>query len=89
MSVHDPIKDAFEEAKLDFLKSLKDPDAYNFYQFTSINDVYDTTIKIQQEQNKSGTGKRPQQNQTIFGLLEPVFWCNRDIHPSETRSALS
>jgi len=55
MSTHDPIKDAFEEAKEDFFKSLKDPDVYDFSQFTSINDVYDTTDKIQQEQNRTGT----------------------------------
>lgn len=55
MSAHDPIKDAFEAAKEGFLKGLKDPDVYNFSQFTSINDVYDTTDKIQQEQNRSGT----------------------------------
>jgi hypothetical protein len=55
MSAHDPIKDAFEEAKEDFFKSLKDPDVYDFSQFTSINDVYDTTDKIQQEQNRTGT----------------------------------
>jgi hypothetical protein len=54
MSAHDPIKDAFEEAKEDFFKSLKDPDVYDFSQFTSINDVYDTTDKIQQEQNRTG-----------------------------------
>jgi hypothetical protein len=50
MSAHDPIKDAFEEAKEDFFKSLKDPDVYDFSQFTSINDVYDTT-----DQNRTGT----------------------------------
>jgi hypothetical protein len=55
MAAHDSIKDAFEDAKEDFLKSLKDPDVYNFSKFTSINDVYDTTDKIQQEQSRSGT----------------------------------
>jgi len=55
MSAPDPIEDAFEAARQDFLRSLKDQDVYNFSQFTSINDVYDTTDKIQEEQRRSGT----------------------------------
>jgi hypothetical protein len=57
MSAQDPIEDAFEAARQDFLRSLKDRDIYNFSQFTSINDVYSTTDKIQEEQNRSGTLK--------------------------------
>jgi hypothetical protein len=55
MSAQYPIEDTFETARQDFLKSLKDPDVYNFSQFTSINSVYDTTDKIQEEQMRSGT----------------------------------
>jgi hypothetical protein len=55
MSVQYPIEDAFEAARQDFLRSLKDRDIYNFSQFTSINDIYDTTDQIQQEQVMSGT----------------------------------
>ena len=54
MSAQDPIEDAFEAARQDFLRSLKDRDIYNFSQFTSINNVYDTTDKIQEEQQRSG-----------------------------------
>lgn len=54
MSVQDPIEDAFEAARQNFLSSLKDQDVYNFSQFTSINDVYNTTDKIQEEQRTSG-----------------------------------
>jgi hypothetical protein len=54
MSAQDPIEDAFEAARQDFLRSLKDRDVYNFSQFTSINNVYDTTDKIQEEQRRSG-----------------------------------
>lgn len=54
MSAQDPVDDAFEAARQDFLRSLKDQDIYNFSQFMSINDVYDTTDKIQEEQRRSG-----------------------------------
>lgn len=54
MSTQDRIEDAFEAARQDFLRSLKDRDVYNFSQFTSINDVYNTTDKIQEEQRRSG-----------------------------------
>jgi hypothetical protein len=57
MSAQDPIDDAFKAARQAFLKGLKDRDAYEFSQFTSINDVYNTTDKIQEEQSKSGTLK--------------------------------
>jgi hypothetical protein len=57
MSAQDPIEDAFESARQDFLRNLKDRDVYNFSQFTSINDVFDTTDKIQEEQSRSGTLK--------------------------------
>jgi hypothetical protein len=55
MSAQDPIEDAFEAAREDFLRNLKDVDVYNFSQFTSINNVYDTTNEIQEEQQRSGT----------------------------------
>jgi len=54
MSAQDSIEDAFEAARQNFLSSLKDQDVYNFSQFTSINDVYNTTDKIQEEQRTSG-----------------------------------
>jgi len=55
MSAQDPIGDAFEAARKDFLSGLKVRDIYNFSQFTSINDVYNTTDTIQKEQSRSGT----------------------------------
>jgi hypothetical protein len=55
MSTQDQVEDAFEAARQDFLRSLKDREVYNFSQFTSINDVYTTTDKIQEEQRRSGT----------------------------------
>src|SRR5436190_11722233 len=55
MSVQYPIEDAFEAARQDFLRSLKDRDTYNFSRFTSIDDVYDTTYQIQEEQSRLGT----------------------------------
>ena len=55
MSAQDPIEDDFEAARQDFLRSLKDRDVSSFSQFTSINNVYDTTDKIQDEQRRSGT----------------------------------
>jgi hypothetical protein len=81
MSVHDPIKDAFEEAKEGFFKSLKNPDVYDFSQFTSINDVYNTTETIQREQHKSGTLQglnriRPYLDclSQYSGVIETVSW---------------
>lgn len=57
MSTQDPIEDAFEAARQDFLRGLKDRDIYDFSLFTSINDVYDATDQIQEKQSKSGTLK--------------------------------
>jgi len=54
MSAQYPIEDAFEAARQDFRTRLKDGDEYDFSKFTSINDVYDTTDKIQEEQSRSG-----------------------------------
>lgn len=68
MSVQDPIEDAFESARQDFLKGLKDRDQYDFSQFTSINDVYDTTDELQQEQSRSGTLKG-------LGRIRPYLDC--------------
>jgi len=55
MSAQPSIEEAFESAKTDFLKSLKDPETYDFSKFTSINDVYDATEEIQEQQRKTGT----------------------------------
>lgn len=45
---------AFEVAKIEFLRNLKRPDEYDFSKFSSIDDVYDTTEKIQEEQDRTG-----------------------------------
>jgi hypothetical protein len=55
MSAHNPTEEAFQAARRHFLADLKDGNVYNFSQYASIDDVYDATEKIQQEQNKSGT----------------------------------
>lgn len=55
MSTHDPIDEAFQAARRHFLSNLKAGDKYNFSQYPSIDDVYDATDKIQQEQHEAGT----------------------------------
>jgi hypothetical protein len=55
MSNQASIDDAFEAAKTGFLRSLKDPEIYDFSRFTSIDDVYDEADEIQQQQSRTGT----------------------------------
>lgn len=50
-----PVREAFEAAKREFYQNLKNPASYNLSKFTSINDVYDTTQKIQDEQSRTGS----------------------------------
>ena len=50
-----PVQEAFEAAKREFYQNLKNPANYNLSKFTSINDVYDTTQKIQEEQSRTGS----------------------------------
>jgi hypothetical protein len=48
------VEKAFEIAKSEFLRNLKQSDDYDFSKFSSIDDVYDTTEKIQEEQARTG-----------------------------------
>lgn len=48
------VEKAFEIAKGEFLQNLKRPNEYDFSKFGSIDDVYDTTEKIQEEQSRTG-----------------------------------
>jgi hypothetical protein len=48
------VEKAFEIAKSEFLQNLKRPNDYDFSKFSSIDDVYDMTDKIQEEQNRTG-----------------------------------
>lgn len=50
-----PVQEAFEAVKREFYQNLKNPANYNLSKFTSINDVYDTTQKIQDEQSRTGS----------------------------------
>ena len=51
----DPVQDAFERAKRDFRSSLQDDALYDeILQTTSIDQVYDVTDKLQEEQGKNG-----------------------------------
>lgn len=49
-----PVQEAFEAAKREFHQNLKKPENYDLSKFTSIEDVYDTTDKIQNEQSRTG-----------------------------------
>lgn len=59
---------AFETAKRDFIRDLKNPFNYNFQQFSSVQDVYDTAEQIQAQQSR---------NKTLLGLkkIEPLIQC--------------
>jgi nitrate/nitrite-specific signal transduction histidine kinase len=47
-------EESFETAKKEFFKDLKKPKDYDFSKFTSIDDVYEFTEKLQKEQNSKG-----------------------------------
>ena len=55
MSATSSIAEAFESAKKDFLQKLTNPQDYDFSKFNSIDEVYDATDEIQEEQARSGT----------------------------------
>ena len=46
-------EEAYEMAKREFFKNLKRPQDYDFSKYTSINDVYDYTDKLQAEQDQN------------------------------------
>lgn len=54
VSLSIPVQEAFEAAKRDFYQNLKNAKDYDFSSFASIDDVYDTTDRIQAEQAKTG-----------------------------------
>jgi hypothetical protein len=51
----DPLQEAFEIAKDEFLAGLKGPGPYDFSGCVTIDAVYDETERIQVEQGNSGT----------------------------------
>jgi hypothetical protein len=55
MATKSPILDAFESAKTEFINGLLDDERHKFSDFTSIQEVYDATEQIQQEQSKGGS----------------------------------
>ena len=46
-----PAQEAFGHARTEFLASLTDSKEYDFSQFTSIDEVYEATEKIQEQQD--------------------------------------
>jgi hypothetical protein len=49
------VLEAFEAAKMEFLSGLPNTERDKYSQFTSIEEVYDATDQIQQEQGKTRT----------------------------------
>ena len=54
MATWNPAQEVFDVARKEFLRDLKNPSQFDFSKFKSINDVYDTTDQIQEEQGKTG-----------------------------------
>ncbi len=54
MATCNSVQQVFSAARDEFVHDLKDPSRYDFSKFTSIDDVYDTTEQIQEEQAKTG-----------------------------------
>jgi hypothetical protein len=64
------IRDAFESARKDFIESLTDGDDYDFSGFRTIDDVYNETDRIQQEQAKKGALRNLKKIQPYLSHLE-------------------
>ncbi|GAB1319466.1 hypothetical protein MFIFM68171_09676 [Madurella fahalii] len=55
------LEDAFESAREEFVRGLKNPSKYNFSEFNTIKEVYDAADAIQ---------KRQAQTKTLRGVKE-------------------
>lgn len=79
-------EEAYEIAKKEFFKTLKRPQDYDFSKFTSIDDVYDYTQKLQEEQARTGNMRhlnriRPylQNLQQYVGVLDVLSQAKGDL----------
>lgn len=79
-------EEAYEIAKTEFFKELKRPQDYDFSKFTSIDDVYEYTEKLQMEQARSGNMRhlnriRPylQNLQQYVGVLDVLSQAKGDL----------
>src|SRR5205809_3465485 len=61
---------AFETARRDFLDSLIQKDTYDFSKFNTLQDVYDETDRIQDEQAKKGALRHLRKIQPYLAQLE-------------------
>ena len=79
-------EEVYEIAKREFFKDLKRPQDYDFSKFTSIDDVYDYTEKLQEEQDRTGNMRhlnriRPylQNLQQYVGVLDILSQAKGDL----------
>lgn len=49
-----PTQKAFETARSEFLQNVKDASKYELWKYSSIDDVYNVTDEIQEQQAKTG-----------------------------------
>ncbi|KIX07366.1 uncharacterized protein Z518_02019 [Rhinocladiella mackenziei CBS 650.93] len=78
--------EAYEMAKTEFFRELKRPQDYDFSKFTSIDDVYDYTEKLQTEQARHGNMRhlnriRPylQNLEQYVGVLDTFSQAKADL----------